>query len=191
MPARSPGPSTSVSASSSRSIAWSRPICASAPSSPSGSSPPNRTRSPSPPGSSRSRFEASWARSTSSRSSRSSASIIDWSSARCSGLIERRSDCIAAIRWASWSMMSSKVWAPGKNRPCLARNSRTSGSRPPMRSRISSLRSRTISRFAARSSGVIERIASDIPPTNWSRTCLPSRSTSSSNRSRASGSRKS
>ena len=59
-----------------------------------------------------------------SRSSRSSASIIDWSSARCSGLIERSSDCIAAIRWASWSMMSSNVWAPGKNRPCLARNSR-------------------------------------------------------------------
>ena len=26
-------------------------------------------------------------------------------------------------------MMSSKLWAPGKNRPCLARNSRTSGSR--------------------------------------------------------------
>ena len=30
------------------------------------------------------------------------------SSARCCGLIDRRSDCIAAIRWASWSMMSSK-----------------------------------------------------------------------------------
>ena len=45
-----------------------------------------------------SRFAASWARSTSSRSSRSSASIIDCSSARCSGLIERSSDCIAAIR---------------------------------------------------------------------------------------------
>ena len=40
-----------------------------------------------------------------------------------------------------------------------------------------SLRSRTISRFAARSSGVIDRIASDIPPTNWSSTCLPRRST--------------
>ena len=131
------------------------------------------------------------ARSKSSRSSRSSASIIDSSSARCSGVIERRSDCIAAIRWASWSMMSSKLWAPGKNRPCLARNSRTSGSRPPMRSRISSLRSRTISRFAARSSGVMERMASLIPPTNWSSTCLPSRSTSSSKRARASGSRKS
>ena len=26
-------------------------------------------------------------------------------------------------------MMSSNVWAPGKNRPCFARNSRTSGSR--------------------------------------------------------------
>ena len=69
--------STSDSASSSRSIAWSRSIWASAPSRPSGSSPPNGTRSPSPPGSSRSRFEASWARSTSSRSSRRSASIIE------------------------------------------------------------------------------------------------------------------
>ena len=63
------------------------------------------------------------------------------------------SDCIAAIRWASWSMMSSKVWAPGKNRPCFARNSLASGSPPPIRSRMSSLRSRTISRLAARSSG--------------------------------------
>ena len=62
------------------------------------SSPSNRTRSPSPPGSSRSRFEASSARSSRSRSSRRSASIIDSSSARCSGLIERMSDCIAAIR---------------------------------------------------------------------------------------------
>ena len=35
----------------------------------------------------------------------------------------------------------------------------------------SSLRSRTISRFAARSSGVIDRIASDMPCTNWSSTC--------------------
>ena len=65
-----------------------------------------------------SRFEASCARSI-GRSSRRSASIIDSSSARCSGLIERISDCIAAIRWASWSMMSSNVWAPGKKRPCF------------------------------------------------------------------------
>lgn len=42
---------------------------------------------------------------------------------------------MAAIRAASWSMISSKVWAPGKNWPCLARNSRTSGSSPPMRRR--------------------------------------------------------
>ena len=60
-------------------------------------------------------------------------------------------------------MMSSNVRAPGKNRPCLARNSVASGSPPPIRSRISSLRSRTISRLAARSSGLIVRIASDIP----------------------------
>ena len=60
---------------------------------------------------------------------------------------------MAAIRWASWSMMSSKVWAPGKNWPCLARNSLASGSPPPIRWRMSSLRSRTISRLAARSSG--------------------------------------
>ena len=122
--ARAPTP---ASASSSASIAWSRPICSSAPSRPerlvaarSGS------RSPRPSGSSWSRFEASWARSQRRRSSRSSASIIDWSSARCSGVIERSSDCIAAIRSASCSMMSSRVRAPGKNRPCFARNSSTS-----------------------------------------------------------------
>ena len=71
-------------------------------------------------------FEASRARSQRSRSSRSSASIIDWSSARCWGVIERRSDCIAAIRWVSCSTMSSSVRAPGKKRPCLARKSSTS-----------------------------------------------------------------
>ncbi len=54
-----------------------------------------------------------------------------------------------------------------------------------------SLRSRTISRFAARSSGRIERIASDMPLTYWSSICCWSRSTSSSKRWRASGSRKS
>ena len=181
----------SISASSSRSIDWRRAICASAPSSDSDSSPLNRTRSPSPPGSSRSRFDASSARSMSSRSSRSSASIIDSSSARCCGLSERMSECSAAIRSASWSMMSSKVRAPGKNRPCFARNSLASGSRPPIRWRMSSLRSRTISRLAARSSGVTDRMASLMPWTNWSSTWRPSRSTSSSKRWRASGSRKS
>ncbi len=68
-------------------------------------------RSPSPPGSSRSRFDASWARSISSRSSRSSASIIDWSSARCSGVIERSSDCMAAIR--SRQLLDDVVEGPG------------------------------------------------------------------------------
>ena len=63
-------------------------------------------------------FDASRARSQRSRSSRSRASIIDWSSARCWGVIERSSDCIAAIRWVSCSTMSSSVRAPGKNRPC-------------------------------------------------------------------------
>ena len=88
-------------------------------------------------------------------------------------------------------MMSSKVRAPGKNAPCFARNSETSGSAPPMRWRMRSLRSRTISRFAARSSGRIERIASDMPLTYWSSICCWSRWTSSSKRWRASGSRKS
>ena len=59
---------------------------------------------------------------------------MSWSSARCSGVIERRSDCIAAIRSASCSMMSSRVWAPGKNWPCLERNSDASGSPPASRS---------------------------------------------------------
>ncbi len=134
-----------------------RASCASAPSSPSDSWPRKRIRSPSPPGSSWSRVEASWARSQRSRSSRSSASIIESSSARCSGERERMSDCMAAIRSASWAMTSSSVRAPGKKPPCCARKASTSacdGSSPARRRLSSRSRSRTISRFAASCSGV-------------------------------------
>ena len=127
MPSRSP---------SRRSSAWSWPSWSSADSRPSGWSPPKRTRSPSPSGSSWSRFAASCARSHLRRSSRSSASIVSWSSARCSGDSDRSSDCIAAIRSASCSTTSSRVAAPGKKSPCWARKSSTSarlGSSPESR----------------------------------------------------------
>ena len=139
-------------------------------------------------------FEASRARSQRSRSSRSSASIIDWSSARCWGVIERSSDCIAAIRWVSCSTMSSSVRAPGKKPPCFERKSSTSswpGSRPSSRSSSSEFRSRTISRFAWRSSGVVPWIAWDRPSTKRSSVWRRSRSVSAWNRSRAAGSMKS
>ncbi len=139
---------------------------ASAPSSPSDSSPRNRSRSPRPPGSSWSRVEASWARSQRRRSSRSSASIIESSSARCSAESDRSSDCIAAIRSASESMMSSRVRAPGKNAPCRARKRSTSswdGSSSSSRRVSSWSRSRTISRLAASCSEVAPAIAWDMP----------------------------
>jgi hypothetical protein len=64
--------------------------------------------------SARSMFEASRARSQRSRSSRSNASIIDSSSARCCGVIDRRSEAIAAIRSVSCSTMSSSDRRQGR-----------------------------------------------------------------------------
>jgi hypothetical protein len=108
--------------------------------------------------------------------------------------VREHPDAIAAIRWVSCSTMSSSVVAPGKNRPCCARKSSTwswLGSRPSSRSSSRLLRSRTMSRFAASSSGVVPWIASDRPSTKRSSVCFRSRSVSALNRSRASGSMKS
>ena len=73
-----------------------------------------RIAGPAPPGRSRSRVEASCARSHRRRSSRRRASISDWSSARWAAVIDASSDCMAAIRSVSCSMTSSSVRAPGK-----------------------------------------------------------------------------
>ena len=84
--------------------------------------------------------------------------------------------------------------APGKNAPCRARNPSTSawaGSSPAIRRASSSLRSRTISRWAARSSGLRPFTASASPFDRRSSIEPRRRSVSASNRSRAPGSRKS
>ena len=100
----------------------------SAPSSESGSSPRNRSGRRGRRAVSWSRFAASSARSQAA--DRRAAARPSSTRARAAGpaLSERISDCIAAIRSASCSMMSSNVRAPGKNRPWRARNSLTSGS---------------------------------------------------------------
>ena len=109
-------------------------------------------------------FEASRARSQRSRSSRSSASIIDWSSARCCGVIERSSDCHRGHPLGQ--LLDDVVERPGAREEAgraSTRKSSTSswpGSRPSSRSSSSEFRSRTISRFAWRSSGVVPWIAS-------------------------------
>ena len=181
-----PGDSTSASCVLEPVERRSRASWARAPSSPSGSSPLNGTRSPSPPGSSWSSVEASWARSQRSRSSRRSASIIDWSSARCSGLIERISDCIAAIRWASCSMMSSRSRAR-EEAAVPGQELRWRPGSPPSEALAEQL-VEVADHLAVRREvlGRHARIASDMPCQYWSSTCARSRSTSASNRSRAS-----
>ena len=91
------------------------------------------------------------------------------------GVIERSSDCIAAIRSASCSMMSSSVRAPGKNRAVLGEE---------LRRRPGSLAAEPLAEelvevadhLAVR--GEVLRASStgsprDMPATNWSSTCLP------------------
>ena len=92
-PSRSPGVSTPRAPL--RAVhRGSRSSCSSAPSRPICWSPPNRTRSPVHPATADRGSRRSCARSQRRRSSRSSASIVDWSSARCSGDSDRSSDWI-------------------------------------------------------------------------------------------------
>ena len=195
-PARSPGAlDRPRAASSSASSAWSRPICSSAGSSPSGSLAAELVALAEAVGHQlvhvrrrAGRGPSAGGRRAGARPSSTGARPAAAASSTAAATASRPSAGSAARRCRRAS------GRPGRTGRACARKSSTSswlGSRPSSRSSSSGLRSRTISRFAASSSGVVPWIASDRPSTNWSSVCLPEPLDSSSNRSRAAGSMKS
>ena len=139
-------------------------------------------------------FEARRARSQRRRSSRSRASIIDWSSARCWGVIERRSDCIAAIRAVSWPTMSSSVFRAREEVAVLAEKlvdlilARLAAFEPFLEEGVE-VADHVAVGVELLGRGRLDR--PDRPSTKRSSVCFRSFSVKPSNRSRAAGSMKS
>ena len=186
--ARAPGEDAPRSICSSWSSSASSSIASKAPPRSRGWSPVNWRESSHPICGKASRRDSP-SRDTSHWRSRSS---INWSEsscscARCSGVIELRTCCMAAMRRASTSRSSSSVVGfSGKKSPNRSMNPAKSGSWPSDLCSSIRFNSASISTMRERSSGVMACVASDTCSTNCAMSCSRSRSSRASNRWRAS-----